>query len=324
MAPGILSRVDAPRIGRSLRVLRHRRSFRQVDVATAACVSRGRVSLVENGGANAVSVGELRAMFEALDASIDVVVRWRDEGMDRLLDSAHASLVESTVRLLESAGWETAVEASFNIRGERGSIDILAWCPSRRIVLVVEVKTIITDLQAMLQTLDRKVRLAPGIAGERGWTPTVVGRLLVVAEGRTTRRRIAEHGATLGRTFPTRGRAARAWLRHPADDVFGGLILLPVEPAKRVGRRRVRRADQTPDDSSVILAPPPTDGFDLPMAPWTERSEIHAPSAFRTRRAPAVHPPGATASARGVGSPPDASRPPRPPRPPRDRHMPPG
>jgi hypothetical protein len=213
-------------------------------------------------------------MFEALDASIDIVVRWRDEGVDRLLDSAHASLVEIVVRLLESAGWLIAVEASFNVRGERGSIDILAWHPSRRIVLIVEVKTIITDLQAMLRTLDRKVRLAPVIAREREWEPTSVGRLLVVAEGRTARRRIAEHSATLGGTFPSRGRGARAWLRAPTADTFGGLILLPVEPTKRVGRRRIRRANEALVASSAPSAPSPAEEFEPPMAPWTERTEL--------------------------------------------------
>ena len=306
----MLSRVDTPRVGRSLRVLRHRRRWRQVDLANAAHVSRGRVSLVETGGADAIQVGELRAMFEALDASIDIVVRWRDEGVDRLLDSAHASLVEIVVRLLELAGWLTAVEASFNVRGERGSIDILAWHPSCRIVLIVEVKTIITDLQAMLRTLDRKVRLAPVIASERGWEPASVGRLLVVAEGRTARRRIAEHAATLGGTFPSRGRGARAWLRAPTAGTFGGLILLPVAPTKRVGRRRIRRTNEALVASSAASAPPPAEEFEPPMAPWTERMELPDRPAGGKPRAP-----------RPSADPPRPSA--DPPRPSADRQLPP-
>jgi len=207
-------------------------------------------------------------MFEALDASVDVVVRWRGEGLDRLLDAGHASLVDAVVGLLAGAGWETAVEASFNVYGERGSMDVLAWYPQRSTALVVEVKTVVPDLQAMLQTLDRKVRLAPVVAGERGWKPAAGGRLIVVGEGRTTRRRLAEHGATLGRTFPIRGRAAHAWLRRPTEGAFSGLILLPVEPGKRVGRRRIRRSDDTPEER--------------PAPPWTEQSE--APGARRSER----------------------------------------
>ena len=238
-------------------MLRHRRGWRQVDLAVASHVSRERVALVENGGANHLSLGELRAMFEALDASVDILVRWRGEGLDRLLDAGHASLVDAVVGLLRGSAWETAVEATINVYGERGSMDVLAWYPQRSTALVVEVKTVIPDLQAMLQTLDRKVRLAPVVARERGWKPAAVGRLLVVGEGRTTRRRIAEHGAILGGAFPTRGNAARAWLRRPTEGAFSGLILLPVEPAKRVGRRRIRRPDEAPDEAP----------------PWTERSE---------------------------------------------------
>ena len=256
-------------------MLRHRRELRQVDLAVAAHVSRERVSLVENGGANHVGVGELRAMFEALDASIDVVVRWRGEGLDRLLDAGHASLVDAVVGLLAGAGWETVVEASFNVYGERGSMDVLAWCPQRSTALVVEVKTVVPDMQAILQTLDRKVRLAPVVAGERGWKPAAVGRLLVVGEGCTTRRRIAEHGATLRGTFPTRGRVARAWLRRPAEGAFGSLILLPVEPRKRVGRRRIRRPDDAPEERPAgRRSEEPEPNPALPAPPWTEQSEL--------------------------------------------------
>ena len=62
-------------------------------------------------------------------------------------------------------------EVSCSIWGERGSIDLLAWQPRRRALLVIEVKTEITDVGATLATLDRKRRLAPAIVRElEGWT----------------------------------------------------------------------------------------------------------------------------------------------------------
>lgn len=197
--------------------------------------------LAETGRLDQLTIGQVVALFAALDASVDLVVRWRGEGADRLLDAGHAALVELTVQILQAAGWTTAVEVSFSSFGERGSIDILAWRPDLQILLVIEVKTSITDVQALLASLDRKVRLAPGIARSRGWSVRHVARLLVTDGGRTNRRRIAAHQATFGSVFPVRGQEARAWLRSPAPGPFGGLILLQSSVTERSLLRRVRQ-----------------------------------------------------------------------------------
>jgi hypothetical protein len=66
----------------------------------------------------------------------------------------------------------------------------------------------------LLAGLDRKVRNAPFVARERGWQPRAVVPVLIVLEGTTARRRIAEHPALFAR-FALRGRAGASWLRHP-------------------------------------------------------------------------------------------------------------
>ena len=111
---------------------------------------------------------------------------------------------EAIVRDLTTAGWDAATEASFSIRGERGSIDVLAFHPVTSTVLVVEVKSVVPDVQATLVTLDRKTRLASEIARQRGWRPARVGRLLVIRDDRTARRRIAAHETTFAGAFPIR------------------------------------------------------------------------------------------------------------------------
>ena len=121
---------------------------------------------------------------------------WNGEALDRLLDGEHANLVEIVARRLRSAGWEVAAEVTFWIRGERGSVDLLAWHPATRVLLVIEVKSVVPDQQATLSTLDRKARLGREIAGERGWNPLAVGRLLVIGDSRTARRRVDEHATT--------------------------------------------------------------------------------------------------------------------------------
>ena len=162
---------------------------------------------------------------------------WQGEGLDRLLDAKHAATVEQVVSILTLAGWLVATEVSFNIYGERGSIDILAFHRTSRVLLVVEVKSVVPDVQATLVTLDRKERLAVEIARGRGWHGVAVARLLVIRESRTARRRIEEHAATFGTMFPDRIGRIRSWLKGPDPrSPLRGLWFLPNGP-QEVARR---------------------------------------------------------------------------------------
>ena len=67
--------------------------------------------------------------------------------------------------LLEAEGWLTAAEVTYSGYGERGSIDLLAFHPATRTLLVVEVKTEIASVEETLRRHDAKVRLAPDRTG---------------------------------------------------------------------------------------------------------------------------------------------------------------
>ncbi|HEY7132396.1 MAG TPA: hypothetical protein VH440_09105 [Candidatus Limnocylindrales bacterium] len=152
-------------------------------------------------------------------------MRWRGEQLDRLLDEAHAATVSAALLRLHREAWATRVEASFSIWGERGSIDILAWHETTSTLLVVEVKSVIPDVQAMLHGLDRKARLAPEVAARFGWHARTVARLLIVAESPTSRSRVRRHAVVLDAALPDRGSRLRAWLRSPSAAVRGLLFL---------------------------------------------------------------------------------------------------
>jgi len=203
------------------------------------------ISKIERGEIVAVPVRVLRAVADALGASLDLKLRWHGEGLDRLLDEAHSRLVEAMVVLLRDAGWDVAVEVSFSIRGERGSIDVLAWHAATASLLVIEVKSVVPDSQATLHGLDRKARLGPQLANERGWECRNIGRLLVVGESSTSRLRISRLDATYGTALPDRNNQVRRWIRTPGGPL-GGLLFLrnaPVGSTKRrsTARERVRR-----------------------------------------------------------------------------------
>ena len=248
--------MDAVRLGRSIRALRRKRRWRQEDLAAAARISRGAISRVELGRAGGLTTGSLERIATALGARLVVRLEWNGEALDRLLDEVHAAAVERVVAWLGRAGWEVAVEASFNIFGERGSVDVLALHRPTGALLVVEVKSVVPDLQATLSALDRKARLGARIAGERGWAATSVSRLLVVAEDRTARRRVAAAAATFARALPDRVVAVRAFVRSPESRApIAGLIFLT--PARqviahhRVSRRRSGAGPDRPDTTPI-------------------------------------------------------------------------
>jgi hypothetical protein len=182
-----------------------------------------------------VSLRSLRAITKRLDMRAEVLLRWRGGELDRLLARKHSAMHDAMARFFASLPeWEIHPEVTYSEWGERGTIDILAWHPRRRILLVIELKTDIVDIQDLIGRLDQKVRLGPAIAKKRGWDPVAVGAWVVIAPGRTNHRRLAAHAAVLRRAFPADGRRIRSWLRKPA----GRIAALSFLPSTHAGSRR--------------------------------------------------------------------------------------
>jgi transcriptional regulator with XRE-family HTH domain len=236
--------VNEVRIGLAIRALRRRRRLRQVDVAVIAGVSQTAVSRCERGVLRVLRWDAITRIADAVGMRIDLRPLWRGGELDRLLDADHAALQAWLARSLELRGWTVVPEATFSRYGERGSIDVLAHHPPTGSVLVTEIKTVIADMQGLLRSLDAKVRLAPAVARGLGWESRRVVACLLIAEERTNRRRVADHGVLLGR-FATRGVAAKRWLGRPIDPVHGLLIFqsLPSSPGvtgRQSARHRIR------------------------------------------------------------------------------------
>lgn len=202
---------------------------------------------VEAGHVGALTIDSLRSIAAALGAEVAIEVRYRGAELDRLLDAGHARLQERWKRRLEGYGWTVWVEVSFNRYGERGRVDLLAWHPHAGVALVIELKTVIADLQSLLGGLDVKARLAPHVLAPLGVRHAVsVVPALVITDTSTNRRRIRAHLSLFDR-YALRGRAALAWLRAPTPTRAGVLVIsAPPEVAHRdlrqAGRQRVRRA----------------------------------------------------------------------------------
>src|SRR5687767_11514965 len=195
-------------LGRIVRALRLRLGWRQVDLARRAGVSARAISKLERQGPTRFTLHTLQRICEAAEIDLRVYGQWRGAELDRLLDAGHAALQNVVKRRLEAAGWQVRAEVTFSRFGERGSIDLLAFHEGQSTVLVVEIKTVIADVQGLLRPMDVKVRLAREIAAELGWRARAIIPALYVLEDSTSRRRVSQHEALFGR-LALRGVAAR-------------------------------------------------------------------------------------------------------------------
>jgi transcriptional regulator with XRE-family HTH domain len=233
-------------LGRVVRNLRRRLGWRQADCGDRARVHRSTWSNLERGRLEQMSLRTLRACLAVVEVQLELEPRWRGSQMDRLRDEGHATLQAAWQERLQRWGWQAQAEVSFSRYGERGRIDLLAWHPPTRTLLVIEIKTEITDVQEVLGRLDVKVRIAPFTAADRGIRPAAVIPALIVRDGTTNRDRIRRI-APLFSPFRLRGRAAVSWLRHPgaAAAASGLLLFSDLRPAngnrtKAPGRHRMR------------------------------------------------------------------------------------
>lgn len=219
--------IDGIRVGRIIRAVRLKRQWRQADLAARAGISETVVSRIEHGRLTEVSLEALEKVAAALDIQLTMVARWRGGDLDRMLNARHANLAERAIAWLTSLGpWVVRPEVPFAFDRERGIVDLLAWWPDRRALLIVELKTDIVDVAELIGTFRRKLRLARRIAADQGWQPDVIGACLLIDEGRTNRRRVAGHALTLRAFLPDDGRRLRDWLRDP-QGTLGALAFLP-------------------------------------------------------------------------------------------------
>lgn len=209
-------------VARSLRAIRRRRRWSQQRLAAQLDISQSELSRRERGSLEDCSVAEVERWGVALGAHVSLDVR--EDGERRLTDERHARLQNWLVGVLRQHGWSVLVEHSFNHYGDRGRIDVLAHHPIDNALVVVEIKTRIDDVGDVLGRLDIKRRVAPILAREQRWPLSAVVPMLLILEGRTNRRRIADHAAVFA-DFIVRARSASAWLRRPNGAAPSGVLL---------------------------------------------------------------------------------------------------
>lgn len=112
----------------------------------------------------------MRRAFAALDARWEPIVSWRGGELDRLIDEQHARIVADVVRRLRALGWEVAIEATYCVYCERGSIDIIGAGRPERALLIVEVKSDLIGIESTVRKLNAEKRGVPNRAVATYWS----------------------------------------------------------------------------------------------------------------------------------------------------------
>ena len=234
--------MDLVRAGRSLRTIRRHKGWTLERAAAEAELSRATAGRIEAGRHD--SARALTAYARALGADVKVYVRWHGGDLDRLLNRRHAAMHEQLARLWpDLPSWIAMPEVTFSVFGERGVVDWVAWHAETGTLLLVELKSEIVDINDLLGTANRRIRLARQIAEPYGWVPRRVAYWLAIEDDRTNRRHLARYATVLRSAFPDDGHAMRRWLREP-DRPIRCLSFLTIAQQER--RRQPRATSARP------------------------------------------------------------------------------
>lgn len=211
---------------------------------------------MERGGLGHCSLSTVRQLLLALEARLEVDIRWRGGEVDRVADARHAALVAAVARVAAAAGWTVQQELTYSVYGERGSVDLVGLDRARRAVVAFEVKTELTSWEETQRRFDAKVRLLPAVLYERlGWRPTSVSQVIVFQESMTNRRRVALLGRAVRDAYPAGGREVRRWMVAPVGSISGVWFLSlsrgRTGSERGRGSHRIRRAGR-PSPAPVL------------------------------------------------------------------------
>jgi transcriptional regulator with XRE-family HTH domain len=213
----------------------------QRDLARHAHVSQSTICRVELGRIDSLSIETAARVLDALGVRASLELRAPFVAKNsRQRDAGHARCLAYVVRRLERAGWLVRTEVEIVSGSTRGWIDILAFRPSDRTLLVVEIKTELVDLGAIMRQQNWYEREAWAAARRFGWRPTTrIGALMGLGTDATIQR-IRDNRQLIAHAFAGTAAQLGDFVNSPAAVTPDRAIAL-VDPLDR-GRAWLRRA----------------------------------------------------------------------------------
>jgi transcriptional regulator with XRE-family HTH domain len=153
----------------------------------------------------------------------------------RQRDGVHGVLNGFLARRLDRlGGWvPPATEVQVGADVPRGWIDLLAFRPVDRALLVDETKTDIPDMGALQRSVAFYEREAPRVAAALGWRPVRTVVMVLGLDSRAFGRRLADNRDLVTAAFPGDVGRMAEWLADPAASRPRGWTLAVADPAFR-------------------------------------------------------------------------------------------
>jgi transcriptional regulator with XRE-family HTH domain len=204
----------------------------QQTLADAVGVSRAHVSAIESGRANP-SLDLVARIAERLGIELDFVARQPLILAPLKHDLVHARCSGYIDRRLRRTGWDVRREVEVIHGRSHGWIDLLAFDPRTRTLLVIEVKTRLDDLGAVERQLAWYERSALDLARRTGWRADRICGWLIALASDEVDAAIRANNETMRAAFPMRADGMMGVLdRRPSPGASSRGVAL-IDPSSR-------------------------------------------------------------------------------------------
>ena len=233
---------NAITLGAAIHQERRRRHLSLRCVASDAGVALGTAQAAEAGVV--CSLETYVRLADALRLKAEFRIedpRRREPAAKRAIDPVHAAMGEAEAAHLKSRGFALGIDEPFQHFQFSGRADVVAWSIERRLLLHIENKTQIPDVQACFGSFNAKraylgSELATRLGVSRWHSETHVIAAIWSAE---TLHTIRMHQASFASVCPDPTSAFDGWWREVPPETGRHSILVVFDPAE--GRRSDRR-----------------------------------------------------------------------------------
>jgi transcriptional regulator with XRE-family HTH domain len=203
----------------------------QQELAVAAGVSRSHIAGFENGRVNP-SIDLVWRISDRLGIDVSFVAHPPVVIGQRSRDVVHACCSGYIDGRLRRSGYLTAREVEIATNSAHGWIDLLAYEPITRTLVIVEIKTRIEDLGAIERQISWYEHNAMAVVRRLGWQPQRVLSWLLLLAADEVERAVRLHRPVLLRSFPARAPEMRRVLEDPRS-ILARRGLALVDPSSR-------------------------------------------------------------------------------------------
>ena len=196
------------------------------------------IARIEGASVN-ISIDVAARACDALGIQVDWAFR-TPFVIARQRDAAHARCSGYVERRLVAAGWLVAREVEIVHGRSHGWIDLLAFDPRSRTLLVIEIKTELEDFGRIERTVAWYEREAWSSARRLGWRPIRTATWLLILATEANDERLRANRDLLAAAFPGRAADGQALLAGHAVTVPRTLAMIDPRSRRRESLLRSR------------------------------------------------------------------------------------